>query len=159
MNRRGELFEDFLANAGLSLENNSEPTWARNNISGINDYICTREIENGEFKVLEEDSLTEHRMLEFKTDKNGDCRTEMYIGTRLNHKKLEEQIKNLNIDQRPVFTGNDSVDKFVCDLTASLQDAIDTSSEPNSRRRGIVAWWNEKLESLKKHLNRINRED
>ena len=62
-NPRGRQFEELISNTHLQISNSSCPTWSRGVRTGINDYICQRSIPCTRYEVLENDSLTDHKLL------------------------------------------------------------------------------------------------
>ena len=53
-NDRGEKFELVVTQTGLTIKNNSVPTWRRGDVSSINNYILTRRTASANYQILED---------------------------------------------------------------------------------------------------------
>ena len=114
-NRRGAMFEDLLQTTALNILNTPEPTWQRGNLTGINDYICTRELLCTH--TASEDSHLEHHFVHSVADLEPMYKDVVY---NTNNGKLSKFIKSLEIAE-PHLPTTKEIEGFVGNLTTSLQ--------------------------------------
>ena len=154
-NTRGEIFENFLFDSGLALQNSSQPTRIHNNIASINDYICTRSCSIDDFYIHDSDTLSDHLYITFSIPRSPECTIPSKIG--INSRVLEFRIKNMSIPNDVVLESRDDIDQALASLNAKLCDAIESSSYPFEPRKTSLPYWSPTLETMKRTLNSLHR--
>lgn len=151
---RGVHFEDLLQLTGLTLANDTTPTWRRGNVESINDYICYKDVGVSNYKVLQyEESHSDHSFITFGIRASLAQKERLY---RTNAEALSKHIRNIEIAPPSLETVAD-IDGFINTLTRNLQICIKKSSTVIDVRRQEVPWWTPELTRLRSCLRTICR--
>ena len=153
--QRGERFEDFILTSGLAVNNPPSVTWTRGNLSGVNDYFCSRGIQAPTVEVLSNTaSLSDHLFVLVTVDQLVTMREPL---PKLNKDQLLLAIEHHNFQRPDELHTPAEIDEYVLNLQSSLQALIDEASEPRVRPPAIASWWTPQLDRLRIAVNKLHR--
>ena len=154
-NARGVAFENLLHHTGLEIQNNSDPTWQRWNITSLNDYFCCRGVGMNSYRVhTDKDSLSDHFLISATAELQPTLKEDIFTTDK---EKLYKHIGNVTLAEPKLLTKED-IDGFAGNLITTLQLCIEKASRRVETRRSVLPWWSPKLEQLKQCLCRLARQ-
>lgn len=151
-NTRGRVFEQFLDNNTLQLAVTQEHTWQSSRYSGINDYFATSPQINCKTKVLQVDSLSDHKMQQLEVNVKIQTQTKLRINFNTLATKIAEMGNHINTKPSPKSI--EEIEEQLEALEQNLQQAMDYASAPMPDQ--VIPWWNPKLTIYKETLQQIN---
>ena len=170
--KRGSIFEAFLATQGLSIVNtkNHEPTFDGGKVgcSWIDCTMCGDNIFDmvDRWQILEEDSASDHAYIYFHVDlSNNETRSlqrliQKYDARRMDTQRFEEvlKLKILNGALDCSLVSRDDIDQCIARMTDILWEAFaDCTPMKKTGRRRAKAWWSKELGVLRKRLQALKR--
>ena len=151
---RGELFEEFLIDAGLNFWVPNAPTWIGPLMSGYNDVVLTKRTSLRMAEVLTETvTLSDHRYIRLEWDSE---RPPLPRRTKLDKEALTRAVQDLHFDI-PELDTEEQIDEFITTLTATLQSALDESTVEQTGKQSFLRWWTPELDVLKRAVARATR--
>ena len=154
-NPRGRIFEAFLDDSQLTVQNPPTPTWSRRGDEGVNDYVCTKNIQVPKVEVLAEaESLSDHRYIIIEAT----TATERKAAPKKLDKERLKHLLRRHTFTIPPLRNPAEIDMFVAELTGTLQDYLEESSIPGrSQNHQQLRWWTKELEKVRQVLHRLRR--
>lgn len=151
-NVRGEELEEFILEEGLYVENvGTTPTWRRANQSSIIDITLSLNTRGriGEWQVLPEHTLSDHRMINFRVDnlKHGKV-------LKRNYSKADwpvfRSIIESDLPEPPSEWNNDLIESSSLMMTEIITQALDIACPKHMvRQRDKLFWWNQECNNAK----------
>lgn len=164
---RGKILEEFIAQWSLIILNDidSPPTFYFNSKQGWPDLTLTNEadlLNNSSWKVIEEDSLSDHRYINFTLNNKIERTTFRRFKTKHNNLSkfqfhLNKEAPEILLSLNNIYT-KEQLEASVWSLLRKLQlicrNTIKTKKvkQDNNKR-----WWNQALEMKRKQLQALRR--
>ncbi len=158
-NKRGEALEDFVFQNDLIIKNSGAvPTFIASRTQGtIPDVTaCSGEAEDliGDWKVNEEDSLSDHRRIEFHIKIQYNSTIKIQNLEKTNWKLFNDIVGGVKLPYCPRWT-SDMLDKEVDFWNKKVKDALDKACPPKEvdlYKKKQPVWWNEDLSKIRQKV-------
>jgi hypothetical protein len=153
-NRRGEILEDFIFTHNLNLENvGYEPTFIGRDCQTRVDITLTSNLLNIEnWKVLNDLTLSDHRLISFSVDINQNKRKKIICDTKsVDWEKFRERLQGINY-VTPRKINRDWLDYSAKNLTDNINKALEKVCKKKviDTRVKKPYFWSHDIENLKK---------
>src|SRR6266576_1613978 len=157
-NPRGEQFDDLIASLDLSVHNDTSITWSRMHngtlLQAINDYtLSTSPALVREWRVLERDSLSDHRYILFAV---GGTTVPRYTQCRLNPEQLQILLEEAELAVLAAGSPPEAIDQYAENLSSIVRNAMEAATTIDSRPPHVNKWWNEDLDQLRGLLRQLD---
>lgn len=164
-NTRGRNLAEYLTTADLSTANiGNTPTFKSANGETIIDVtITTRTIANRikEWKVLEEESLSDHRYISFQVTSKTETLPSMRNPKRTNWTKFRTNIRNTIPKTNTYATSTTEIEEEVTQLNQTIQNAFRKATptpKPKQNKKQNSPWWTKELAALRTQTNKAHRD-
>lgn len=161
-NKRGEAFEDWIADSGLHVINDSKvPTFDCSRAQTIIDVtLCSTNIYNNikNWKVNPDDQLSDHKRIEMKIQLDlRYTKIEKINFRKTNWECFTKEVEKLNF-QKPTYWSKEYLNYWAEKLNKTIKKGI-TKACPKTfiKDINIPGWWTNELQLLRKRVRFLGK--